>query len=141
GDAVLHTRVTPAPPGGESALCPRLSSGTSGVDPEAAAVSDVYHDLFGDGSCTGKGIYEVDAFEAALAGRVPENTLLSHDLFEGLFARVALCTDLQVIDDYPNHYLTWAARVHRWVRGDWQLLPWLATPLPSIARWKLLDNL
>ena len=88
-------------------------------------MSDVYQDLFGEGSYVGKGIYDIDAFERALKNRVPENALLSHDLFEGLFARVALCTDLEVIDDFPSHYLTWAARLHRWVRGDWQLLPWL----------------
>ena len=85
----------------------------------------MYQDLFGEGSYVGKGIYDVDAFERALQNRVPENSLLSHDLFEGLFARVALCTDIEVVDDFPNHYLTWVARLHRWVRGDWQLLPWL----------------
>ncbi len=104
-------------------------------------MSDVYQDLFHEGSYVGKGIYDVDAFEAVLEGRVPENALLSHDLFEGLFPRVALCTEMEVIDDYPSHYLTWAARLHRWVRGDWQLLPWLTGPLSAIARWKLLDNL
>src|SRR5688500_19832194 len=124
-----------------------------GIDPYTRAISDVYQDLFGEGSYVGKGIYDVDAFERALDDRVPDNALLSHDLFEGLFARVALCTDLEVIDDYPSHYLTWVARLHRWVRGDWQLLPWLwrkvptaggmrvRNVLPSIARWKIGDNL
>ena len=128
-------------------------SGHVGLDPYTTAVSDVYQDLFGEGSYVGKGIYDVDAFERALEGRVPDNALLSHDLFEGLFARVALCTDLEVIDDYPSHYLTWVARLHRWVRGDWQLLPWLwrtvptqsgtrvRNVLPAIARWKMVDNL
>ena len=128
-------------------------SGHVGLDPYTTAVSDVYQDLFGEGSYVGKGIYDVDAFERALSGRVPDNALLSHDLFEGLFARVALCTDLEVIDDFPSHYLTWVARLHRWVRGDWQLLPWLwrtvptqsgarvRNVLPAVARWKIADNL
>src|SRR6185295_8622719 len=101
----------------------------------------------------GKGIYDVDAFERALANRVPENRLLSHDLFEGSYARAGLCTDIHLVDDYPAHYLTAAARLHRWVRGDWQIARWLwrtvpdgtgrAVPntLPVIARWKILDNL
>ena len=109
-------------------------SGHVGLDPYTTAVSDVYQDLFGEGSYVGKGIYDVDAFERALHGRVPDNALLSHDLFEGLFARVALCTDLEVIDDFPSHYLTWVARLHRWVRGDWQLLPWLRTHRSDTGR-------
>ncbi len=130
-----------------------MFSGHVGLDPYTTAVSDVYQDLFGEGSYVGKGIYDVDAFERALDGRVPDNALLSHDLFEGLFARVALCTDVEVIDDFPSHYLTWIARQHRWVRGDWQLLPWLwrtvptqsgarvRNVLPAVARWKMADNL
>ena len=93
--------------------------------PTPSAVSDVYQDLFGEGSYTGKGIYDVDAFEAALAGRVPENTLLSHDLFEGIFARAGLVTDIEVVEEFPARYDVAAARQHRWARGDWQLLPWM----------------
>jgi cellobiose phosphorylase len=131
----------------------RVFSGHVGMDPYTTAVSDVYQDLFHEGNYVGKGIYDVDAFGAALAERVPENTLLSHDLFEGLFARVALCTDIQLLDEYPPSYLAFAARQHRWARGDWQLLPWLGrrvpdrrggrvrNSLPFLARWKLLDNL
>ncbi len=94
-----------------------------GVDPYAAAVSDVYQDLFGEGSFAGKGIYDVDAFEAALAGRVPESTLLSHDLFEGIFARAGLASDVEVVEEFPSRYDVARLRQHRWVRGDWQLLP------------------
>src|SRR5881628_1373954 len=153
GYAVLQPRVTPPLPGREGSFFQRLSSGPAGIDPYAAAVSDVYQDLWGEGSYTGKGIYDVDAFEAALAGRVPENALLSHDLFEGLFARAGLCTDIDLVDDYPSNYLAFAARQHRWVRGDWQIIRWLwrtvpnasarAVPnmLPAVARWKILDNL
>ncbi len=131
----------------------KVFSGHVGVDPYTTAVSDVYQDLFHEGSYVGKGIYDVDAFEAALANRVPENRLLSHDLFEGSYARAGLCTDIHLVDDYPAHYLTAAARLHRWVRGDWQIARWLwrtvpdatgrAVPntLPVIARWKILDNL
>ena len=103
----------------------RVFSGPGGIDPYASAVSDVYQDLFGEGSYTGKGIYDVDAFEAALAGRVPENALLSHDLFEGIFARAGLVSDIEVFEEFPARYDVAAARQHRWARGDWQLLPWI----------------
>ncbi len=102
-----------------------MFSGNTGVDPYTTAVSDVYQDLFDEGSYTGKGIYEVDAFEEALNARVPENTLLSHDLFEGLYARAALVTDIELFDDYPERYDTYARRQHRWTRGDWQVAPWI----------------
>src|SRR6059036_655611 len=146
GYAVLQPRVTPPLPGGESSFFQRLSSGTSGIDPYAAAVSDVYQDLFGEGSYTGKGIYDVDVFEAALAGRVPENALLSHDLFEGLFTRAGLVTDIELFEHAPSHYGVAAARHHRWARGDWQLLPWIVgsgsgAPIRLIGRWKMTDNL
>ena len=100
-------------------------SGAAGIDPYASAVSDVYQDLFGEGSYTGKGIYDLDAFEAAMADRVPENALLSHDLFEGIFARAGLVTDIELFDEFPSNYLEARARQHRWARGDWQLLPWI----------------
>ncbi len=142
GYAVLQPRVTPPLPGRERSLFQRLSSSPAGVDLYAAAVSDVYQDLWGEGSYTGKGIYDVDAFEAALAGRVPENALLSHDLFEGVFARAGLVTDVELFESAPSHYGVAAARQHRWARGDWQLLPWiLGTRIPVIGRWKMVDNL
>jgi cyclic beta-1,2-glucan glucanotransferase len=143
GYGVLQPRVAIAAVSAASTTFAEIFSGHVGLDPYTTAVSDVYQDLFGEGSYVGKGIYDVDAFERALENRVPENALLSHDLFEGLFARVALCTDIEVVDDFPHHYLTWIARLHRWVRGDWQLLPWLGrkTAPNAIARWKLLDNL
>jgi cyclic beta-1,2-glucan synthetase len=142
GYAVLQPRVTPPLPGRGGSVFQRLGSGMSGIDPYAAAVSDVYQDLFGEGSYTGKGIYDVDAFEAALAGRVPDNTLLSHDLFEGLFARAGLVTDVALFESAPANYLTATARQHRWARGDWQLLPWiLRERLSPVGRWKMLDNL
>jgi len=142
GYAVLQPRVTPPLPGREGSFFQRLSSGPAGIDPYASAVSDVYQDLWGEGSYTGKGIYDVDAFEAALAGRVPDNALLSHDLFEGVFARAGLVTDVELFESAPSHYGVAAARQHRWARGDWQLLPWiLGSRIPVIGRWKMLDNL
>src|SRR5262249_10516007 len=125
-------------------------SGPAGLDPYAGAISDVYQDLFAEGSYTGKGIYAVDAFEAALEGRTPENALLSHDLFEGLFARAGLVTDVELFEAFPSSYGVSASRQHRGARGDWQLLPWILrerapgavpTRLPTIARWKMVDNL
>ena len=126
GYAVLQPRVTPAlPMGRDGSLFQRIVSSSPGLDPYAAAVSDVYQDLFGEGSYAGKGIYDIDAFESALAGRAAEGTLLSHDLFEGIFARAGLVSDIEVIEDFPARYDVAAARQHRWARGDWQLLPWL----------------
>ena len=145
GYAVLQPRVTPSlPVGREGSLFQRIFSSMNGIDPYAAAVSDVYQDLFGEGSYAGKGIYEVDAFEAALAGRVPDSTLLSHDLFEGIFARAGLASDVEVVEEFPARYDVAALRHHRWARGDWQLLPWLTgrgPGVPAIGRWKMLDNL
>ena len=154
GYAVLQPRVTPAlPMDREGSLFQRIVSCSPGIDPYAAAMSDVYQDLFGEGSYAGKGIYDIDAFESALAGRAAEGTLLSHDLFEGLFARAGLVSDIEVIEDFPARYDVAAARQHRWARGDWQLLPWLlgrrhaargdrqASTLPLISIWKMLDNL
>src|SRR5688500_16139097 len=143
GYGVLQPRMTPTLPAERDAsIFQRVYSGSGGIDPYSAAVSDVYQDLWGEGSYTGKGIYDVDAFEAALAGRVPENVLLSHDLFEGVFARAGLVTDVELFESAPSHYGVAAARQHRWARGDWQLLPWiLASGIPVIGRWKMLDNL
>ena len=154
GHAVLQPRVTPSLPiGREGSLFQRAFSGPNGLDPYALAVSDVYQDLFGEGSYCGKGIYEVDVFEAALNGQIPENTVLSHDLLEGIFARAGLASDIEVVEEFPSRYDVSAARQHRWVRGDWQLLPWIfgfgrrardgfkTNAVPLMGRWKLLDNL
>ncbi len=154
GHAILQPRVTPSLPiGSEGSLFQRVFSGPNGLDPYAFAVSDVYQDLFEEGSFVGKGIYDVDVLEAALAGQIPENAVLSHDLLEGIFARAGLASDIEVVEEFPSRYDVAAARQHRWVRGDWQLLPWIfgfggrirsdghRTRLPLMGRWKLLDNL
>ncbi len=154
GYGILQPRITPTLPAErEASLYQRIFSGAAGIDPYASAVSDVYQDLWGEGSYTGKGIYDLRAFDRAMTDLVPENALLSHDLFEGIFARAGLATDLELFDEFPSHYLVAAARQHRWARGDWQLLPWivgrvhdargrrLRTRIPGIGRWKMVDNL
>jgi len=155
GHAVLQPRVTPSlPEGGEGSLFQRVFSSSSGIDPYSSAVSDVYQDMFGEGSYAGKGIYDLDAFESALSGRAPDSTLLSHDLFEGTFARAGFASEVEVVEEFPSRYDVSAERHHRWARGDWQLLPWIfgfagrgdgapsgKDKLPRIGRWKMIDNL
>jgi cyclic beta-1,2-glucan synthetase len=153
GYGILQPRIGVSLESSARSRFARIFSGTPGIDPYSTAASDVYQDLFAEGSFTGKGLYDVDAFQAALAGRVPDNTLLSHDLFEGLYARTALVSDIELFDDYPAHYDTYAKRQHRWTRGDWQIARWLfpqvpnsdhqpvANGLPLISRWKIFDNL
>lgn len=130
-----------------------IFSGHAGLDPYTMTVSEAYQDLFHEGSYIGKGVYNVEPFFRSLEGRVPENALLSHDLFEGLFARAGLATDVELFDDFPSKYHVHARRHHRWVRGDWQLLHWLwpivpnskreyyRNPISALGRWKLFDNL
>jgi cyclic beta-1,2-glucan synthetase len=146
GYGVLQPRVTPAfPTRAAATIFQRVFSGPAGLDPYASAVSDVYQDLFGEGSYTGKGLYDVDTFERSLADRVPENAVLSHDLFEGIFARCGLVSDVEFFDDFPSSAQVAASRQHRWARGDWQLLPWIFARaergISIINRWKMLDNL
>ncbi|MEW5720850.1 MAG: hypothetical protein AB1817_19650, partial [Chloroflexota bacterium] len=131
----------------------RIFAGDVGLDLYTHAVSNTYQDLFGEGIYVGKGIYDIDAFERSLAGRMPENALLSHDLIEGIHGRVGLVSDIVLYEDYPPGYFLYVRRSRRWIRGDWQLLPWLMPHVPAIggklipnalsliARWKILDNL
>jgi cyclic beta-1,2-glucan glucanotransferase len=161
GHGVLQPRITASlPTGREGSVFQRVFSSAAGIDPYAFTVSDVYQDLLDEGSYSGKGIYDVDVFEAALAGRVPDDTLLSHDLFEGTFARSGLVSDIEVIEEFPSRYDVSAGRQHRWARGDWQLLPWILgrahaasadasasqmrddrSSIPPLGRWKMIDNL
>lgn len=154
GHGILQPRVTPSlPTGSQGSLFERVFSGPNGLDPYALAVSDVYQDMFEEGSYSGKGIYDVDVFASALDGQIPDDTVLSHDLLEGIFARAGLASDIEVVEEFPSRYDVASARQHRWVRGDWQLLPWIfgrtarapdgtrRAALPLIGRWKLIDNL
>ena len=146
GYAILQPRVTPTLPTRlSSSWFQEWFSGHCGVDPYTFHVSDVYQDLFGRGSFTGKGMYEVDAFEAALRGRMPADAILSHDLLEGSYARCGFVSDIELFEEFPAHTEVAAARSHRWARGDWQLLPWIAgrrsREISPIAQWKMLDNL
>jgi len=153
GYGVLQPRVSLTMTGVRKSRFARIFGGSAGLDPYTTAVSNVYQDLFGVGTFTGKGIYDVDAFEQAVGNTLPENHILSHDLIEGAYARCGLVTDIDLLDDFPASYLVFARREHRWARGDWQILPWLfprvpapggttqTNPLPAVERWKIFDNL
>jgi len=153
GYGILQPRVSASLPGTNRSWYARLYSGESGIDPYTRTVSDVYQDLFDEGSFIGKGIYDVDAFERSLNGKFPENRILSHDLLEGCYARSGLLSDVEVVEDHPATYAADIARRHRWIRGDWQiaswLLPWVPgvegrryrNPLSALSLWKIADNL
>ncbi len=152
GYTVLQPRVAIKPTSANRSIFSKIFAGSTGFDLYTLAVSDVYQDLFGEGSYVGKGIYDVAAFERSLVGQVRENTLLSHDLFEGIYGRAALVTDVILYEEYPGRYLIYTRRLRRWIRGDWQLLPWLwpivrtktgltLNRLSIINRWKIFDNL
>jgi cyclic beta-1,2-glucan synthetase len=153
GYAILQPRVGISLPSTARSLYARLFGSDAGIDPYTRTVSDVYQDLFREGSFIGKGIYEVDLFECALDGRFPHNRILSHDLVEGCYARSGLLSDVQLYEEYPARYGADAKRRHRWIRGDWQLmfwaLPWAPTErqgiarnaLSALSRWKIADNL
>ncbi|MDX2033697.1 MAG: glucoamylase family protein, partial [Blastocatellia bacterium] len=153
GYGILQPRVSITLASSGRSRFARIFSGSAGIDPYSTAASDVYQDLFAEGSFTGKGLYDVDVFQAALKNRAPDNSLLSHDLFEGLYARAALVSDIELLDHYPARYDTYAKRQHRWTRGDWQIARWLLPRAPNasgqptpntlslISRWKILDNL
>jgi cellobiose phosphorylase len=153
GYGILQPRVSVSLPGANRSWFARMHAGDPGIDPYTRAVSDVYQDLFGEGSFIGKGIYDVDAFERALGGRFPENRILSHDLLEGCYARSGLLSDVQLQEEYPSTYGADISRRHRWTRGDWQVAGWLLShvpgpgnrrlknPLSALSQWKLFDNL
>lgn len=153
GYGILQPRISIGVMNANKSLFSRIFAGQGGIDPYTTAVSDVYQDLFGEGIYTGKGIYDIDVFQTMLDGYIPENSVLSHDLLEGSYTRAGLVTDIELVDGFPARYNSYAARMHRWVRGDWQLLPWLMprvrdsngqyvkSPLSLISKWKILDNL
>ncbi|MES2070855.1 MAG: glucoamylase family protein [Pseudomonadota bacterium] len=161
GYGILQPRVAVNLPGARASSYEKLCSGEAGIDPYTRTVSDVYQDLFQEGSFIGKGIYDVDLFERAMLNRFPENQILSHDLLEGCYIRSGLLSDLQLHENYPSRYSVDVKRRHRWIRGDWQIISWLLpkvplpqassatlagarsqkNPLSALSRWKLFDNL
>jgi hypothetical protein len=153
GYGILQPRISVSIPGASRSMFTRIFAGQGGIDPYTTAVSDIYQDIFDEGIFTGKGIYEVGVFQRVLDGRIPENTILSHDLIEGCHLRAGLVSDIELVDGYPAGYNSYAARQHRWVRGDWQLLPWLTgtvrnsngekrkNNISGLSKWKILDNM
>ena len=153
GYGILQPRVAVSLPGMNRSRYARLCGSEPGIDPYTRVVSDVYQDLFGEGSFIGKGIYDVDAFERVLKGRFPENRILSHDLVEGCYARAGLLSDVLLYEEYPSRYSADVSRRHRWIRGDWLIARWLLpgvpglgggrqkNPLSRVSRWKIFDNL
>jgi cyclic beta-1,2-glucan synthetase len=153
GYGILQPRVGVSVQSASRSRMASIYSGQTGFDIYTRAISDAYQDLYGEGIFTGKGIYEINALHAVLDRRFPRNSLLSHDLIEGSYARVGLTTDIEVIDDYPSHYSAYTRRKHRWLRGDWQIAQWLFSkvpdesgryvrnPIATISRWKIFDNL
>ena len=159
GYAILQPRASISLISAGQSRFTKLFAGESGIDPYTREVSDVYQDIFGEGSFIGKGIYDVDAFRQAVDGRFPDNLILSHDLLESGYARSALVTDVDIIEEHPASYAIEASRRHRWIRGDWQLAGWLLphvpgssgsngskgkrqpNPLSALSVWKIFDNL
>lgn len=153
GYTVLQPRIETFPGTDEPTWFSKIYEVDRGLDLYSQVVSDVYQDLFGTGIYAGKGIYDVAAFHRSLEGQVPENALLSHDLFEGVHGRAALVTDIAVFEDFPTSVLTFMRRLHRWVRGDWQIARWLLpsvqgehggripNPIDLLGRWQIADNL
>ncbi|MEO8614391.1 MAG: glucoamylase family protein [Luteolibacter sp.] len=153
GYGILQPRIGVSLPGSRRSWFVRLFAGDAGIDPYTREVSDVYQDLFREGSFIGKGIYDVDAFQRAMTGKFPENTVLSHDLLEACHARSGLVSDVEFYEEHPSRYNVDIDRRHRWIRGDWQITQWLlprvpgpdasriANPLSTLSLWKIFDNL
>jgi len=153
GYTVVQPRVEIDPASEESSTFTRIVAGDIGIDPYSHAVSDAYQDLFGSGIYVGKGIYDIANFTSSLAHTIPSRRVLSHDLLEGVLGRAGLASDISVYEHFPPNYIAYARRMHRWIRGDWQLIPWLSplipvtgghllrNPLQLIDRWKIFENL
>lgn len=153
GYAILQPRVSNSLPDDVSSVYAKIHGNEPGTDPYTRAVSDVYQDLFSEGSFIGKGIYNVAAFEQTLSNRFPDNRILSHDLLESCYARSGLITDVQLYEEYPLQYNADMQRRHRWIRGDWQIASWIfpfvkgydrklhKNGLSLLSKWKIFDNL
>lgn len=152
GHTILQPRVGVSLNSAQQSRFVQLYAGDPGIDPYTRVVSDVYQDLFDEGSFIGKGIYDVDSFELCCSN-FPENTILSHDLIEGAYCRSALVSDVTLYEEYPSRYLADIGRRHRWIRGDWQIVGWLfpwvrngtgqsvRNPISALSWWKIFDNL
>lgn len=153
GYSIVQPRLEVLPLSGPVSLFCRLYAGDTAIDIYSRAVSDLYQDLFGTGIFVGKGIYDLQAFQRSLQNRVPDDAILSHDLFEGIHGRTALASNVVLYENFPINYPEYMLRLHRWVRGDWQLIPWLRSKVPTadggkmkntlsaLDRWKIIDNL
>ncbi len=153
GYGILQPRLTESLSGIRQTRYSRLWGGQTGIDPYTRMVSDIYQDVFGEGSFVGKGIYDVDAFEKVMGDRFPENRILSHDLIEGCHARSGLISDVELYEEYPAEYRVDVSRRRRWIRGDWQIAGWLRSKVPAgeggyqknvlsyLSQWKIFDNL
>ena len=153
GHALIQTRVGISLLDVQKSYFTKLYAGSGGKDAYTNAISDIYQDNFEEGIFTGKGIYDLQIFSTVLTNEIPQNTVLSHDLLEGSYLRCGLATDIMLLDGYPTGYNSFKARLHRWIRGDWQLVQWLGSsiinkrgekkenPLSILSRYKILDNL
>jgi cyclic beta-1,2-glucan synthetase len=152
GYGILQPRVAASMASISRSRFARLFGGQTGIDPYTRAVSDVYQDVFGEGSFIGKGIYDIDAMRRAVSGRLPDNRVLSHDLLEGAYARSGLVSDVLLVEEFPSTHAIDCGRRHRWIRGDWQIMAWLrrrvpgrgsriSNPISTLSQWKVLDNL
>ncbi len=153
GYGILQPLMAVSLPEAGTSKFAKIFSCDLGIDPYTREISDIYQNLFGEGSFTGNGIYDVEAFSKSLAGRFPENRILSHDLLEGCYARAALVNDVQFYEEYPYHYTAHMAMVHRWIRGDWQIAAWLLgrvpgpgtlrliNPISRLSKWMIFDRL
>ncbi len=153
GYGIIQPRIAVSLHGATRSLYARMHENDAGIDPYTRVTSDVYQDLFNEGSFIGKGIYDVDIFEKVLDNRFPDNRILSHDLLEGAYTRCAFASDVQLYEEYPYSYALDMGRRHRWIRGDWQIGNWFLPFVPNanrklqknsisaLSRWKIFDNL
>ncbi len=143
GYAIVQSEVSARISDTRSSVFSRVFAGDSGIDTYASVVSDIYQDAFGEGIFIGKGIYDFRIMHQLLRGMIRENTVLSHDLLESSLTRCAFASGIRLLDSTPPNFAAFARRDHRWIRGDWQLLPWIfsRSPVNWLSRWKMLDNL
>ncbi|GHV16659.1 hypothetical protein FACS189425_01340 [Clostridia bacterium] len=143
GYGIMQPRVTTSVESANKSLFSKVFAGQGGIDSYSNAISDIYQDLFDEGIFTGKGIFDIDTFLEVLPDAICENTVLSHDLLEGSFLRCALISDITLVDSFPFKYNSYMSRLHRWIRGDWQLLPFLSRKckLNGVSKWKMIDNM